>query len=64
MEHMAYDDGHCIVAFMNSSGELEYTVYKALDGGTIDINGDGEFLDELTMTAEEYIESPELKEIS
>lgn len=59
--NIAYNDNKCIIAFRNSNGELEYRVYESTDGGIIDVNGDGEYLDELMMIAEENRIDDEIK---
>ena len=37
MTFIKYDNNHVLIGFDNSNNELEYTLYKAVDGGTDDI---------------------------
>jgi hypothetical protein len=34
--YIAYDDEKVIIGFKNADGELEYTLYTAEDGGTLE----------------------------
>lgn len=59
---IAYDDDKVIIGFINSNGELEYTIYSALDGGTTSCRK-GKFLESFTDLCDGEI-SADIQEIT
>lgn len=58
---IAYDEETVIIGFINSNGELEYTIYSLLDGGTTYCRK-GKFLESFTDLCDEI--SADIQEIT